>query len=145
MGFDSDMPSIFQRQIDFIQKSGIVTAMVGMLQAPPGTRVSLTGSNGKVGFVKTFSGDNVDGTTNIIPRMGLDRAFGWVSIDYETDLFSKKLLPAVRILLKELKAPEINHTHKCFSGSFHVLSIRFPARCFGQGAFSLLATDHSGR
>ena len=39
VGFDSDMPSIFQRQIDFIQKSGIVTAMVGMLQAPPGTRL----------------------------------------------------------------------------------------------------------
>ena len=38
VGFDSDTPSIFQRQIDFIQKSGIVTAMVGLLQAPPGTR-----------------------------------------------------------------------------------------------------------
>ena len=39
VGFDSDTPSIFQRQIDFIQKSGIVTAMVGLLQAPPGTRL----------------------------------------------------------------------------------------------------------
>jgi radical SAM superfamily enzyme YgiQ (UPF0313 family) len=39
VGFDSDTPSIFQRQIDFIQQSGIVTAMVGMLQAPPGTRL----------------------------------------------------------------------------------------------------------
>jgi len=29
VGFDSDSPSIFQQQIDFIQKSGIVTAMVG--------------------------------------------------------------------------------------------------------------------
>ncbi len=36
VGFDNDDPSIFQRQIDFIQKSGIVTAMVGLLQAPPG-------------------------------------------------------------------------------------------------------------
>jgi len=34
VGFDSDEPSIFQRQIDFIQRSGIVTAMVGLLQAP---------------------------------------------------------------------------------------------------------------
>jgi uncharacterized radical SAM superfamily protein len=39
VGFDSDSPSIFQRQIDFIQNSSIVTAMVGMLQAPPGTRL----------------------------------------------------------------------------------------------------------
>jgi hypothetical protein len=39
VGFDHDRPSIFQRQIDFIQKSGIVTAMVGLLQAPAGTRL----------------------------------------------------------------------------------------------------------
>jgi len=39
VGFDSDTQSIFQRQIDFIAQSGIVTAMVGMLQAPPGTRL----------------------------------------------------------------------------------------------------------
>ena len=39
VGFDNDTPSIFQRQIDFIQKTGIVTAMVGLLQAPTGTRL----------------------------------------------------------------------------------------------------------
>ena len=39
VGFDSDLPSIFQRQIDFIQKSGIVTAMVGLLQAIPDTNL----------------------------------------------------------------------------------------------------------
>src|SRR5512133_2807619 len=39
VGFDHDSPSIFQRQIDFIQQSGIVTAMVGLLQAPLGTRL----------------------------------------------------------------------------------------------------------
>ena len=39
VGFDSDTPSIFQRQIEFIQRSGIVTAMVGLLQAPYGTRL----------------------------------------------------------------------------------------------------------
>ena len=39
IGFDSDPLSIFQQQIEFIQKSGIVTAMVGLLQAPPGTEL----------------------------------------------------------------------------------------------------------
>jgi len=38
-GFDSDPQSIFKSQIDFIQKSGIVTAMVGLLNAPPGTKL----------------------------------------------------------------------------------------------------------
>jgi radical SAM superfamily enzyme YgiQ (UPF0313 family) len=71
VGFDNDTPSIFQQQIDFIQKSGIVTAMVGLLQAPPGTRLHerLT-REGRV--VNKMSGDNVDGSTNIIPKMGLE-------------------------------------------------------------------------
>jgi hypothetical protein len=37
VGFDSDTPFIFQQQIDFIQKSGIVTAMVGLLQTMTAT------------------------------------------------------------------------------------------------------------
>ena len=68
IGFDSDTPSIFQRQIDFIQKSGIVTAMVGLLQAPVGTRLyQRLAHEGRL--LGTFSGDNVDGMTNIIPKM----------------------------------------------------------------------------
>jgi len=71
VGFDSDSPSIFQRQIEFIQKSGIVTAMVGLLNAPPGTRLyeRMRKEGRLVGFI---SGDNVDGTTNILPKMGHD-------------------------------------------------------------------------
>jgi radical SAM superfamily enzyme YgiQ (UPF0313 family) len=71
IGFDNDPPSIFQQQIDFIQKSGIVTAMVGLLQAPPGTRLfERMRKEGRL--VHEMSGDNVDGSTNIIPKMGLE-------------------------------------------------------------------------
>jgi radical SAM superfamily enzyme YgiQ (UPF0313 family) len=70
VGFDSDQPSIFQRQISFIQNSGIVTAMVGLLQAPPGTRLfERMQSAGRL--LGSSTGDNVDGTTNIVPLMGL--------------------------------------------------------------------------
>ena len=108
VGFDSDMPSIFQRQIDFIQKSGIVTAMVGMLQAPPGTRL-FDRLQRESRVVNTFSGDNVDGTTNIIPLMGIDRLLeGYQSIMKQ--IYSpKNYYRRVRTLLKELKATEINH------------------------------------
>jgi hypothetical protein len=107
VGFDSDTPSIFQRQIDFIQKSGIVTAMVGLLQAPPGTRL-FDRLQRESRVVNTFSGDNVDGTTNIIPRMRIDRLLdGYQSIMKQ--IYSpKNYYRRVRTLLKELKPTEIN-------------------------------------
>jgi len=69
VGFDNDDESIFLRQVEFIQKSGIVTAMVGLLQAPTGTalyqRMLREGRLSK----EDYSGDNVDGETNIVPVM----------------------------------------------------------------------------
>jgi radical SAM superfamily enzyme YgiQ (UPF0313 family) len=106
VGFDSDTHSIFQRQIDFIQKSGIVAAMVGILQAPPGTRLfdRLQRENR---VVSAFSGDNVDGTTNIIPKMGLERLLdGYRSIMKQ--IYSpRNFYRRVRNSLQELKAPSI--------------------------------------
>ena len=39
VGFDSDRDDIFARQFEFIQRSGVVTAMVGLLNALPQTRL----------------------------------------------------------------------------------------------------------
>ena len=45
--------------------------MVGLLQAPPGTRLyERMQKEGRL--VNEMSGDNVDGSTNIIPAMGLE-------------------------------------------------------------------------
>ncbi|MCK4345506.1 MAG: DUF4070 domain-containing protein [Bacteroidales bacterium] len=68
VGFDSDPPSVFQRQIDFIQKSGIITAMVGLLNAPKKTRLYRRLKNeGRI--ISEWSGDNTDYTLNFIPKM----------------------------------------------------------------------------
>jgi len=71
LGFDSDPPSIFDSLIDFIQKTGIVTAMVGLLNAPKGTRLyqRLMEDNR---IVKLISGDNTDLSINFIPKMNYD-------------------------------------------------------------------------
>jgi radical SAM superfamily enzyme YgiQ (UPF0313 family) len=71
VGFDNDTASIFDRQIAFIQQSGIVTAMVGLLQALPGTKL-FERLKGEGRLLGQTSGDNVDGTTNIVPAMSLD-------------------------------------------------------------------------
>lgn len=64
VGFDSDTPAVFDQQIDFIQQSGIITAMVGLLQAPFGTRLfKRIEAEGRL--LTDFMGDNADGTSNI--------------------------------------------------------------------------------
>ncbi|MBE9574538.1 MAG: B12-binding domain-containing radical SAM protein [Proteobacteria bacterium] len=68
VGFDSDPPSIFERLSVFIQESGIVTAMVGLLNAPRST--SLYQRLVKEGrLLNDVSGDNTDFSINFIPKM----------------------------------------------------------------------------
>jgi radical SAM superfamily enzyme YgiQ (UPF0313 family) len=68
VGFDNDPPSIFERQISFIQKSGIVTAMVGLLNAPRGTRLYHRLKK-EDRLLNDASGDNTDFSLNFIPKM----------------------------------------------------------------------------
>jgi radical SAM superfamily enzyme YgiQ (UPF0313 family) len=68
LGFDNDSPSIFERLKSFIQESGIVAAMVGLLNAPRGTRLySRLAKEGRL--LKETSGDNTDFSLNFTPVM----------------------------------------------------------------------------
>ncbi len=68
VGFDHDNPSIFNRMIEFIQESGIVSAMVGLLNAPKGTKLyQRLASEGRI--TDEFSGDNTNFTMNFTPIM----------------------------------------------------------------------------
>ncbi|HTY64348.1 MAG TPA: B12-binding domain-containing radical SAM protein [Acidobacteriota bacterium] len=68
LGFDNDPPSIFNTLIAFIRDSGIVTAMVGILNAPRGTRLhQRLVQEGRL--LSSSTGDNTDFSLNFIPRM----------------------------------------------------------------------------
>lgn len=71
VGFDNDPTTIFEQLIAFIQESGIVTAMVGLLNAMPGTRLfqRLQQQHRLLGDT---TGDNTDYTMNFAPVMAPD-------------------------------------------------------------------------
>lgn len=114
VGFDSDPASIFDRMTRFIQESGIVTAMVGLLNAPRGTRLyrrlqdegRLTGN---------MSGDNTDCTLNFIPTMNADT-----------------LLQGYRRIIESIYAPRTYYARvKAFLHDFHPAS-----SCLTHGALT---------
>ncbi len=68
IGFDSDSSSVFQRQIDFIQQSGIVSAMVGLLNAPKNTKL-YDRLEAEDRLTTEVTGSNTDLSMNFVPRM----------------------------------------------------------------------------
>jgi radical SAM superfamily enzyme YgiQ (UPF0313 family) len=71
VGFDNDHPKIFEELTNFIQQSGIVTAMVGLLNAPKGTKLEKRLiEEGRM--LNDFTGNNTDFTINFIPKMDLE-------------------------------------------------------------------------
>jgi radical SAM superfamily enzyme YgiQ (UPF0313 family) len=110
VGFDNDSPDIFQRQIDFVQKSRIVTAMIGMLNAPRGSRLyARLQREGRL--LKDASGDNTDFSTNILPKMGYERlAEGYRKIIngvYSPELYYQR----VKAFLREYRPLEKRKRH----------------------------------
>ena len=71
VGFDSDTPAVFQQQIDFIQQSGIVSAMVGLLNAPKNTMLykRLEAENR---LTTEATGNNTDSSMNFVPKMNVN-------------------------------------------------------------------------
>ncbi|WP_167610515.1 B12-binding domain-containing radical SAM protein [Maribellus sediminis] len=68
IGFDSDTPGIFRQQIDFIQKSGIISAMIGLLNAPTKSQLyKRLNAEGRI--LEKWSGDNTSNAMNFVPKM----------------------------------------------------------------------------
>ncbi len=102
LGFDSDPASIFSKQIHFIQNTGIVTAMVGLLNAPKGTRLykRLKSENR---LTTNFTGDNTDFSMNFIPRMKLETLMTGYKNVLDTIYSPRHYYERVVTFLKEYK------------------------------------------
>jgi len=102
VGFDNDPLSIFKSQISFIQQSGIVTAMVGLLNAPRASRLyhRLKRENR---LLKDSTGDNTDCSLNFIPKMNYETLIDGYKQILNTIYSPKQYYERVKTFLKEYK------------------------------------------
>lgn len=102
VGFDSDLPTIFKKQIDFIQQSGIISAMIGILNAPTKSKLyQKLHSQGRI--LENWTGDNTDSSTNIITKMNFgELKSGYLSI-VQGIYDGKPFYHRVRHFLKEFE------------------------------------------
>ncbi len=92
LGFDNDPENVFKTQIKFVQESGIAVAMIGLLNAPHGTKLyhRLQKENR---LLETNPGDNTDCSVNFVTKM--DR---------------KKLVSGYKEVMSTLYAPKHYYT-----------------------------------
>ncbi|MBU4603223.1 DUF4070 domain-containing protein, partial [bacterium] len=119
MGFDNDTPAIFERLIEFIQKSGIASAMVGLLNAPRGTKLyqRLAKENR---LLKEATGDNTDLSINFIPKMNykalIDNYKRVLNTIYSPKCYYERLLTLLKNM-KTLKKKRYQF-HLCYLTAF---------------------------
>ncbi len=116
VGFDNDSSSIFEKQIEFIQKSRIITAMVGILNAPRGTklykRIEMEGR-----LLKEISGTNIDSSTNIIPKMGMEKLVNGYRRIIKGTYSAKPYYERVKEYIRKDR-PQIKRTYRLHFGHF---------------------------
>lgn len=104
VGFDSDPPAIFEKLIAFIQTSGIVTAMVGLLNAPRGTPLyqRLLKENR---LLHESSGNNTDLSLDFIPKMRMEDLIEGYKQVIRKIYSPKDYYERVRTLLRNYQPP----------------------------------------
>lgn len=109
VGFDNDTPQIFSQMIRFIQDSGVVTAMVGLLNAPKRTRLYQRLS-AEERILSDFNGNNTDMQINFVPKMNLQTLLAGYKYIVSTIYSPKQYYRRIRNFLKEYCPPKCGHT-----------------------------------
>jgi len=102
LGFDNDPPSIFHTLIAFIRDSGIITAMVGILNAPRGTRLyQRLAAEGRL--LSSSTGDNTDFSINFVPKMNADALLDGYKMVVRTIYSPKEYYARVLLFMRTYK------------------------------------------
>ena len=118
VGFDSDTATVFQHQIDFIQQSGIVSAMVGLLNAPKNTKLYKRLEN-ENRLTIDATGDNTDQSMNFIPKMNAkDLLDGYKKI-IQNIYASKPYYKRIRQFILNFKKPQVGNNKMEF---YHLIA-----------------------
>ncbi|MGC9316254.1 MAG: B12-binding domain-containing radical SAM protein, partial [bacterium] len=114
LGFDSDKPNIFDRMAEFIQNSGIVTAMVGLLKAPKGTELykRLERENR---LLKNWTGNNTDTEMDFIPKMDTNTLIEGYNEVIKKLYTPKNFYARVKTLLRNYRPNHNSHPRIRFS------------------------------
>jgi len=107
VGFDKDPAAIFERLIAFIQESGIATAMVGLLNAPQGTKLYHR-LKGEGRLLKSVTGDNTDFSINFIPKMNAEHLLAGYRKILHTIYAPKHYYARVKSFLKDYDPPKLH-------------------------------------
>jgi radical SAM superfamily enzyme YgiQ (UPF0313 family) len=102
LGFDSDPVSVFKSQINLVQKSGIVVAMVGLLNAPRGTKLYQRLKK-EDRLLENVSGDNTDCSMNFVPKMDRETLIDGYREVLTTIYSPKQYYLRVKTFLKQYK------------------------------------------
>jgi len=114
VGFDHDSPSVFQRQIDFIQSTGIISAMVGLLNAPKKTKLyQRLSKEGRI--LKEWTGNNTDYSLNFIPVMNKHELLRGYQKIIKGIYSSKAYYNRVISFLKDYNPRTLNKTNVTFT------------------------------
>jgi radical SAM superfamily enzyme YgiQ (UPF0313 family) len=106
VGFDKDPASIFDRMVEFIQESGIVTAMVGLLNAPRGSRLyQRLLQEGRL--LSAMSGNNTDCSMNFIPQMDREMLVKGYQKIVQTIYAPKQYYARVKKFLSDYQPPKV--------------------------------------
>ncbi len=112
VGFDSDNETIFNKMIKFIQDTGIVAAMVGLLNAPKGTLLyKRLEREGRI--TESFSGSNTD--INFSPKMNLNTLIDGYKHIINTLYSPKNYYERVIRFLEEFHPIHLGRPHVSFN------------------------------